>query len=103
MKAIPTSFRKGGFDFIQILREGDWAIFKKIRTALWKPHLAHYEVVRIRSHDGFTLAGKTFPPAETYPSSEKWGVDGFTCATLARAQEKLAECVHQHAGKGMQT
>lgn len=87
MKSIPTTFRRDGFDLVQIVRLGDCAIYRKFRGR----HVG-FEVIRISQHHG-----KTIEPSEMYPSSKKWGVDGFTVPDYATALEKLAELVRADA------
>ena len=86
MKTLETSFTSHGFEFKQIHREADLAIYKK-----WKPeHETHgFEVIRIKRHNGYTIAGNYCPPAEMYPSNEQWGVLGFTCQTKEDSYKKL--------------
>jgi hypothetical protein len=90
LQPVRTEFRKGGFNYRQIAREGDWAIYEqKWRTS----DNAAYEVVRIRPGSGL-LAGR-----ELYPSSEKWGTDGFTLTDKDAAFNKLATTVAGRTGK----
>lgn len=85
-KPIPERFTKCGFKFAQVERQGDVAIFLKS-----SPHGGRsFEVVKIGGHDGYTIAGKYIEPAETYPSSETWGSDGFTYTTLENAKNRFA-------------
>jgi hypothetical protein len=87
-RPLKTQFRKGGFDYRQIMREGDVAIFEQ----RWgkSPNVC-YEVVRIRRHDGFHKGGVFIEPAEMYPRSEEWGVHGWTVLTRDAAFDKLRE------------
>jgi hypothetical protein len=89
-RPLATKFRHGGFNFRQIVREGDVAIFEQTWSGCPDPSVC-YEVVRIRRHDGFEIAGKRIEPAEFYPKSESWGVDGFTLTDRDRAFAKLRE------------
>jgi hypothetical protein len=50
-----------------------------------------YEVVRIRRREGFQINGRLVEPAEVYPNSEAWGVDGFTFTDKDAAFAKLRE------------
>jgi hypothetical protein len=76
-KPLPTRFRRDGFDYRQVAREGDVAIYEQRWTGCEKPSVC-YEVIRIRRHEGFQIDGRIIEPAETYPRSEDWGVYGFT-------------------------
>ncbi len=74
---LPTRFHLRGFDYRQIAREGDAAIYEQAWTGCSKPAV-RYEVIRIRRRDGFMIHGRFVEPAEVYPNSEAWGTDGFT-------------------------
>jgi hypothetical protein len=75
-KPLPKEFRRGGFEYRQICREDDFAIYQQIRKG--NEHSAAFEVIRIRRRDGFQIGGRFVEPAEVYPNSQAWGVDGFT-------------------------
>lgn len=90
MNPIPTTFTGNGFVHEQIERVGSFAIYRRFKQGGGQEH---FEVVRIRSHNGFTIPGtnKKAPAAETYPSNEKWGKDGWTFPTIDSAREKFGE------------
>jgi len=92
-KPLPKEFRRGGFDYRQIYREGDFAIYQQT----WKgnEHSAAFEVIRIRRRDGFQVGGKFVEPAEVYPNSEAWGVDGSTVTDKDAAFAKLRQRFEQ--------
>ena len=76
-KPLPTHFLRKGFDYRQIAREHDTAIYERTWRESSEPNVC-YEVVRIRRRDGFHIDGRFVGPAEVYPNSEAWGADGFT-------------------------
>ncbi len=84
-KPLKTSFTKNSFNFIQIKRVGDKAIFSKQKEGGG----ISYEVIMVQRHLDYQIAGVTIEAAETYPSSESWGVYGFTYVTLAEAEKKF--------------
>jgi len=88
-KPLPKEFRRGGFDYRQIYRQDDFAIYRQT----WKgnEYSAAFEVIRIRRRDGFQIGGKFVEPAEAYPNSEAWGVDGFTVTDKEAAFAKLRQ------------
>jgi hypothetical protein len=45
--------------------------------------------VRIRRREGFEIDGRFVEPAEVYPNSDAWGVDGFTFTNKDAAFAKL--------------
>lgn len=88
-KTLPLNFRKNGFDFHQIWREGDKAIYKKTHDSA--PDHPSFETIRIKTHDGYVIAGKTVEPAECYPSHEEWGTHGWTYTDLDKAKERFGK------------
>jgi hypothetical protein len=89
-KPLPKEFRHDGFDYRQIARQGDAAIYEQ-RWSGWAEPSVCYEVIRIRRRDGFHIGNRFVEPAEVYPNSEAWGVDGFTLTDKDAAFAKLRE------------
>jgi hypothetical protein len=89
-KPLPTRFRRDGFDYRQIAREGNAAIYEQRWTGCAEPSVC-YEVIRIRRRDGFQIGGRFVEPAEVYPPSEVWGTNGFTLTDRDAAFAKLRE------------
>lgn len=89
-KPSPTRFRRDGFTYRQIAREGDAAIYEQMWGECSNPSVA-YEVVRIRRRGGIEIAGKFVEPHEVYPNSEAWRVDGFTLTDKDAAFGKLRD------------
>jgi hypothetical protein len=71
-------------------REGNAAIYKQSWNGCPNPSVA-YEVIRIRRREGFQIDGRLVDPAEVYPKSEAWGVDGFTFTNKEAAFAKLRQ------------
>ena len=88
-KRLPKEFRRGGFTYRQIAREGDSAIYEKMWSGCSEPSVC-YEVIRIREREGFQIGGRFVEAAEVYPNSEAWGVDGFTLTDRDAAFVKLS-------------
>lgn len=96
-KPLLDEFTKNGFDHVRV-KTGDWTI-KNNKPESWqiwkrqgKTHkTAHFEVVRVTKHDGYTLGGVFIEPAEVYPSASSWGTDGFTCPDFSKAFVKWRE------------
>jgi hypothetical protein len=89
-RPLPKEFRRDGFSYRQITREGDRAIYEQKWTGRADSSPC-YEVVRIRLRDGFGIGGRFVEAAEIYPKSEAWGVDGFTFSDKDAAFAKLRE------------
>ena len=86
MKALANEFRKSGFDFKLLLRDGNVALLRKTKPALF---FESYEVVRVQRHNGYQIAGKKIPPAEMMPSSYNWGTHGWTFTSYDAACVKF--------------
>jgi hypothetical protein len=84
-KVIPTMFKKKGFSYKQVKREGNKAIFEQTRDG---STLNNYEVVKIGKHNGYTMGGVFIEASETYPGSSLWGICGWTCTSIDDAQKK---------------
>ena len=84
-KTIPTQFKKKGFVYTQLKREGKRAIFQQTRDG---SSLNNYEVVKIGRHNGYVMGGMTIEPAETYPGSSLWGITGWTCCSIDEALKR---------------
>jgi hypothetical protein len=83
-------FRRGGFTYRQIARQGNAAIYEQTWMGCRNPSIS-YEVIRIRRREGFQIRGRLVEPAEVYPRSESWGADGFTLTDRDAAFGKLRE------------
>jgi hypothetical protein len=87
---LPTRFRRDGFNYRQIAREEDAAIYEQTWSGCANPSVS-YEVIRIRRREGFQIESRLVEPAEVYPGSDMWGVDGFTFTDKDAAFAKLKE------------
>jgi hypothetical protein len=87
-KLLPKEFKRDGFSYRQIAREGDAAIYQQAWSGCPNPSVC-YEVIRIRRREGFQINGRFVGSAEVYPKSEAWGADGFTFADKEAAFAKL--------------
>jgi hypothetical protein len=96
-KPLPAQFRHDRFEYRQIAREGDAAIYEQRWGGCADPSVC-YEVVRIRRREGFQIGARLVEAAEVYPNSEAWGVDGWTLADRESAFRKLREVVNHHRG-----
>ena len=84
-KVIPTEFKKKGFNYKQVRREGMKAIYLQTRD---DSQMSNYEVVRLGRHNGYNMGGSHIEPAETYPGSSLWGIMGWTCSDLDSANKR---------------
>jgi len=84
-KVIPTQFKKKGFTYTQLKRDGMKAIFQQTRD---DSTINNYEVVRLGRHNGYNMGGSFIEPSETYPGSSLWGIMGWTCTSIDKALER---------------
>jgi len=84
-KPIPTQFKKKGFTYSQLKREGNRAIFQQTREG---SSVNNYEVVKIGRHNGYTMGGVFIEASETYPGSSLWGITGWTCTSIDDAVKR---------------
>ena len=96
-KPLPVRFRKDSFNYRQIMRDDNAAIYEQTWDGCSNPSVC-YEVIRIRRREGFQIGARLVKAAEVYPNSEAWGVDGWTLADRESAFRKLRELVNQHRG-----
>jgi hypothetical protein len=90
MRTLPTTFTKAGFNYEQITRQGDVAIYRQTKDRQsWEA----FEVGRIRQNEAREAFGKQFEAAESWPRSKEWGILAYTCTTLANAQERFRQLV----------
>jgi len=84
-KVIPSEFKKKGFNYKQVRREGNKAIFEQTREG---SDIHNFEVVKLGRHNGYVMGGVKIEPAETYPGSSLWGIMGWTCTDLDSANKR---------------
>jgi hypothetical protein len=89
-KPLPTQFRHDGFEYGQIARDREAAIYEQRWGGCADPSVC-YEVVRIRRREGFQIGARFVEPAEIYPKAESWGTDAFTLTEKEAAFAKLRE------------
>ena len=89
-KPLKTRFQRGEFNYKQIGREKDIAIFEQTWRGCSEPSVC-WEVAVIRRHNGKTIKGHWVAPCEFYPSSSEWGKYGFTFSDRDAAFAKLRE------------
>jgi hypothetical protein len=87
-KPLPIRFRRDEFEYRQITPERDAAIYEQRWSGRSNASVC-YELIRIRRREAFQIDGRFVEPAEVYPNSEAWGVDGFTLTDKHAAFAKL--------------
>jgi hypothetical protein len=90
---IAAEFRDDGFMLRQVRREGRVAIYEKSKDG--QPR--GFEVVVLRIRPAETLFGRPYPQRESYPSSEHWGIYGWSYSAndLKGANRRFEQLVKQ--------
>lgn len=88
MKKLEKTFAKKRFIYTQYKRVGNKAIYTQKRDDK-ECKQVRYEVIIIKSHDGYEIAGNKIPAGEVYPSSTQWGTLGWTFLDLPDAENKF--------------
>ena len=89
-KPLRKEFQRDGFNYRQVAREGDIALYEQRWTGCPGAAVC-FETIRVRRREGFQIDGRFVEPAEVYPASELWGVDGFTVTDRNKAWAKFFE------------
>lgn len=84
MKTLPNTWRSKGADYTVAQRKGDVVLIELRREGR-----TFYEVAIVQRHDGYTIAGKTMPPAEHVPSSCEWGQVAWSYPDLPSAMARF--------------
>ena len=74
MKTLNTTFEKRGFQYQQVLREGQVAIYSQTLN----DRIIAYEVIKIKQAPAHERGGVQFPEMELYPSDEQFGLNGWS-------------------------
>jgi hypothetical protein len=93
-KPLKTDFIKKGFQFNQLYREGDVALFHKVGlkgNIHTKTFDGGFEVILVGRHEEYELGGVKIEAAETAPGDEQWGSRGWTFTNLYSAELKFEE------------
>lgn len=83
---LPDVFTAKGFLYTQKKRVGMKAIYE---VSYMAGKSKSYEVIKIQAHNGYEIAGTKIPASEVYPSSEQWGIFGWTLPDLISAENKF--------------
>jgi len=92
MKKLEKEFTKKGFKYTLVTRKGDVAIYEQVNAKL-KDSKSNYEVVQIKSHNGYEIGGSKIVAAEVYPGSSQWGLLGWTYQDLPAAEKRFKRLI----------
>ena len=89
---MKTKFTKWGDLFEQVARAGQWAVFRRSP----KVGRHHYELIKVQSHNGYSVQGKQIEASECFPPSTSWGTYGFTGTSLKDLLATIRTRVNLH-------
>ena len=92
MKKLETKFTKKGYNYTQVIRKGNFAIYKQENSKIKNP-TPRFEVIEIKSHNGYEIGGQKIAAAEVYPGSTQWGLLGWTHLDLESAKNRFNKLV----------
>jgi hypothetical protein len=79
-------FTRAGYRHVLLGRTGRWCLVERTWIGDGRPHLPHYEVVRLQVRAARRMPDGAITPAhEAYPQPSKWGREAWSEPTLARA------------------
>lgn len=86
-KPLPNSFKKWGFDWAVLKREGDCALLSQSKDGG-----VNYNVCKIKKGNEYTFPnGRVVEAQESIPSAEQWGRLAWCYCKLENAEKKFAE------------
>ncbi len=95
MRAIEKTFRKDGFDYEQVFRQGDIAIYKQTKKE--SPANIHFEVGIIQKNKEREMFGVKMEANESWPPSTAWGILAWTYGDLASAKRRAMSLLPPNA------
>lgn len=98
-RPLPPKFRQGGFNFQQLMRQGDVILLKKWKSE--RPASFHYEIIIVRKIGAREVFGKRCPASEMLPSNEQWGRIGWSPYDLPAAKQKFHWALEMTSATGM--
>jgi hypothetical protein len=104
VKPLPKKFKRGGYYFTQLKREGPFALyFQSSSEAAKEPSAENdksaYEIIRVRVIPARAAFGKDIGAYERYPSDEEWGTFGWTAIGREAAEKKFEDVKQKFGGK----
>ena len=91
MKKLNETFRKSGYDYKLIERVSNVAIYSQSDEG----QIIAYEVGVIKEQKEGRIGDAIIEAGEKWPSSETWGLYGFTFRSLDKAREKMEELLNK--------
>lgn len=87
MRPLPLTYKKHGYTFHQVKREGNVAIYEQVNPDDGKT--VGFEVFEVIQHEEKAAFGKVFEAHEAPPYTEQWGTIAFTSGNLEQANVRF--------------
>jgi hypothetical protein len=94
-KPLDRHFQRAEFNYKQLVREKDVAIYSQTSRGGSSEPVIAFEVIRVRRHNGKKIKGQWVGPSEFYPSLTEWGKYGFTFTDKDAAFAKFRELLRR--------
>lgn len=89
MEQLPIEYKKYGYTYKQIIREGNIAIYSQSSEGSNEPFA--YIVFIVQKQAASNIYGREYPAKEIVPGHSLWGNYGYTCHTMQRANVRMEE------------
>lgn len=87
MEPLATQYKKYGYIFKQVSREGDVAVYSQSDEETGQIYA--YEVFIIQKQKATVLYGRAYPDKEIIPGTSMWGQEAYTVTSLTQAEIKV--------------
>jgi len=82
-------FERDEYRHVLLARVGMWCVIERTWIGDGRPHLPHYEIVRLRRVTARRWPGGRVTPAhEAYPPARAWGLEGWSEPTRVHARHR---------------
>lgn len=92
MEKLKLKLRKNGFDYFQITRDDNFAIYLQVVS----DEIFRYEVFKIKTVQESILRATVYPARELFPGNEDFGSTAWTCMTIDLALKKYHDLIEKH-------
>lgn len=97
MKPLADTYKKNGYIFHLVERDGDVAIYSQNDPDSGKT--VAYEVFEVQKNEERVISGVSIPASESVPSNESWGKKGYTLWSLELAHARKREIIARIANR----
>ena len=89
MKPLEFPFTRAEYRHVLLARVGLWCVVERTWIGDGKPHLPHFEIVKLRDvHEKPLPGGRSIRRHEAYPSPRDWGKVAWAEPSLLHAKQR---------------